>query len=191
VPIDALLDSGGRQFVFVSDGQGYFEPRQVKAGARVNGQVQVLEGVTPGEQVAASATFFIDSESQLRAALEGYREAPASGAGATAAPAGTIDVALSSVPDPPRAGMTQFAARVTDREGKPVGDAGVTLVLYMPPMPSMNMPAMRSEAALGHAGDGVYRGSVDVMMNGRWEATVTVTRGATRLGAKSFTLIAR
>ena len=77
--------------------------------------------------------------------------------------------------------MTRFEATVTTRDGQPVTDATVTLALYMPPMPSMNMPAMRSEAALGHAGNGVYRGSLDVMMNGRWEATVMVTRGAERL----------
>jgi multidrug efflux pump subunit AcrA (membrane-fusion protein) len=192
IPADALLDTGGQQFVFVTDGDGHFEPRRIRTGHRVDGQVQVLEGVASGELVAASATFFIDSESQLRAALEGYKGTPTqaapSGAGTTE-PA--IQVALTSVPDPPRAGMTQFQVAVTTKDGQPITDAAVTLVLYMPPMPSMNMPAMRSEAALGHAGSGVYRGSLDVMMNGRWEATVTVTRGAERLGARQLTLIAR
>ena len=107
------------------------------------------------------------------------------------ASAGAVDIALTSVPDPPRAGMTRFQATVTTREGEPVTDATVTLVLYMPPMPSMNMPAMRSEAALGHAGTGVYRGSLDVMMTGRWEATVTVTRGTERLASKQMTLMVR
>jgi len=72
-----------------------------------------------------------------------------------------------------------------------VTDAAVTLVLYMPAMPSMNMPAMRSEATLGHAGDGTYRGTVDVMMSGRWDATLTVTRSGARLASKQLTLMAR
>ena len=190
VPADALLDTGTEQFVFVAEGAGYYEPRRIRAGHRIGGQVQVLDGLRPGEQVAASAAFFIDSESQLRAALEGY-----GGAGPTAAPAPTaaqaVEIALTSVPDPPRAGSTVFQARVTTPGGQPIGDASVSLVLYMPSMPSMNMPAMRSEAALGHAGAGMYRGSLDVMMNGRWEATVTVTRGGERLGSMQRTLMAR
>ncbi len=190
VPADALLDTGGRQFVFVTDGAGYFEPRAIKTGHRIEGLVQVLDGVKPGEQVASSATFFVDSESQLRAALEGYKPQPAE-ARQPAAAARTVAIALTSVPDPPRAGMTQFQATVATADGQPVTDAAVTLVLYMPPMPSMNMPAMRSEASLGHAGQGVYRGSLDVMMNGRWEATVTAIRGTERLGTRQMTLMAR
>ena len=190
VPMDAVLDTGASQFVFVSEGDGYFEPRRVRIGRQVNGRGQVLEGLEAGEHVAASATFFIDSESQLRAALEGYKAtpAPAPAAGGRRA---ALDIALRSTPDPPRAGMTAFEATVKTPDGAPVTDASVSLVLYMPAMPSMNMPAMRSEAALGHAGNGAYRGSLDVMMNGRWEATVTVTRGTERLGSKQLTLIAR
>jgi hypothetical protein len=191
IPADALLDTGGRQFVFVTDGHGYFEPRQITTGTRVNGQVRVLDGLRIGEQVASSATFFVDSESQLRAALEGYKAQPAGTVLAQAGASSALRVALSSVPDPPRPGMTRFQASVATADGVPVTDATVTLVLYMPPMPSMNMPAMRSEAALGHAGTGLYRGTLDVMMAGRWEATVTVRRGTERLGSKQLTLVAR
>jgi membrane fusion protein, copper/silver efflux system len=190
VPMDAVLDTGASQFVFVSEGDGYFEPRRVRVGRQVNGRGQVLEGLTAGEQVAASATFFIDSESQLRAALEGYKATP-SAPSSSAASAAALDIAVRSTPDPPRAGLTLFEAVVKTPDGTPVTDAAVSLVLYMPAMPSMNMPAMRSEAALGHAGGGIYRGSLDVMMNGRWEATVTVTRGGGRLGTKQMTIMAR
>jgi membrane fusion protein, copper/silver efflux system len=190
VPADALLDTGGQQYVFVTDGEGYFEPRRIRTGHRLEGRVQVLEGVKAGEQVASSATFFIDSESQLRAALEGYT-APPAGAARSGAPSAAVTIALTTEPDPPRAGMTRFQATVTTREGQPITGGRVMLALYMPPMPSMNMPAMRSEAALGDAGNGVYRGSLDVMMAGRWEATVTVMRGTERLGSKQMTLMAR
>jgi membrane fusion protein, copper/silver efflux system len=190
VPADALLDTGTAQYVFVAEGDGYYEPRPIRVGYRIAGQVQVLDGLRAGEQVAASATFFIDSESQLRAALEGYAAAGAAGAPASAL-SQALDIALASTPDPPRAGATTFQATLRTPAGQPVTDTSVSLVLYMPPMPSMNMPAMRSEAALGHVGAGVYRGSLDVMMNGRWEATVTVTRGGQRLGSRQMTLMAR
>ena len=44
----------------------------MKLGARVPGFVQVLEGVKPGERVVTSATFLIDAESNLRAALSAF-----------------------------------------------------------------------------------------------------------------------
>ena len=69
VPDSAVIDSGKRQIVLVELGEGRYEPRPVKLGARVAGYVQVLEGLQPGERVVTSATFLIDAESNLRAAL--------------------------------------------------------------------------------------------------------------------------
>jgi len=71
IPADAVLDSGDRQIVFVAKGDGYFEPREVRLGARVEDRVVVLEGVAPGEEIVVGAQFLIDSESQLKAALAG------------------------------------------------------------------------------------------------------------------------
>jgi nitrogen fixation protein FixH len=67
----------------------------------------------------------------------------------------------------------------------------VTVVFAMPAMPSMNMPAMRSEASLSVASDGRYRGPIDVLSPGRWDVTVTVTRGGQQFGSRQLTLIAR
>jgi Cu(I)/Ag(I) efflux system membrane fusion protein len=69
VPDSAVIDSGKRQIVLIERGEGRYEPRPVKLGARVPGYVQVLEGLKPGERVVTSATFLIDAESNLRAAL--------------------------------------------------------------------------------------------------------------------------
>jgi len=55
----------------------------------------------------------------------------------------------------------------------------------------MNMPAMKSDAKLAPAGGGVYRGSGQVMMAGRWDATVTVVRDGQRLGIKQLPVVAR
>jgi Cu(I)/Ag(I) efflux system membrane fusion protein len=71
-PDSAIIDSGLRQVVLVERGEGRYEPRPVKLGARAASYVQVLEGLKPGEKVVTSATFLIDAESNLRAALSAF-----------------------------------------------------------------------------------------------------------------------
>jgi Cu(I)/Ag(I) efflux system membrane fusion protein len=72
VPAEALVDTGESQYVFVSKGGGRFEPRRVKAGWSGGGRVAVLEGLAEGERVVTTANFLLDSESRLRAAIEGF-----------------------------------------------------------------------------------------------------------------------
>jgi Cu(I)/Ag(I) efflux system membrane fusion protein len=72
IPADALVDTGEAQYVFVSLPGGRFEPRPVTVGARTADRVQILRGVHPGEKVVTTANFLIDSESRLRAAIQGY-----------------------------------------------------------------------------------------------------------------------
>jgi Cu(I)/Ag(I) efflux system membrane fusion protein len=72
VPASAVIDSGMRQVVLVAKGEGRFEPRAVKLGRRGDGVVEVLDGVTSGEEVVTSATFLIDAESNLKAALQAF-----------------------------------------------------------------------------------------------------------------------
>jgi membrane fusion protein, copper/silver efflux system len=72
VPDSAIIDSGQRQVVLVAKGSGRFEPRAVKLGGRGGGQAQILSGLKAGEQVATSANFLIDAESNLRAALQTF-----------------------------------------------------------------------------------------------------------------------
>jgi RND family efflux transporter MFP subunit len=189
VPANAVLDSGKEQIVFVAKGDGYFEPRRVTIGRQSGDQIQIVQGVKEGEQVATGATFFLDSESQLRASLQGY-EAPPAASGA-AAPAQQLDITFHSVPDPPKVGENQFDVMVKDPTGKPVDGADVSLQFFMAAMPTMNMPAMRNEVKLSPAGGGVYRGTGQVMMAGRWDASVTVTRGGQRLGIKQLPVVAR
>ncbi len=72
VPDSALIDSGARQVVLVVRGEGRFEPRAVTVGRRANGLVAVLSGLDGTEEVVTSATFLIDAESNLRAALQSF-----------------------------------------------------------------------------------------------------------------------
>jgi Cu(I)/Ag(I) efflux system membrane fusion protein len=74
VPTSAVIDSGNRQVVLVAKGEGRFEPRPVRLGRRGDGYIEVLEGVSKHEEVVTSATFLIDAESNLRAALRAFAQ---------------------------------------------------------------------------------------------------------------------
>lgn len=80
VPESAVIDSGRRQVVLVERGQGRYEPRPVKLGARVPGWAQVLDGLKAGERVVTQATFLIDAESNIRAALAAFGAGESKGA---------------------------------------------------------------------------------------------------------------
>ena len=189
VPTNAVLDSGTEQHVFISQGDGYFEPRPVVVGRRLGDTVQILEGLEGGEVVATGATFFIDSESQLRAALQGFEPVPRAADGS--APRERYEISFHSDPDPPRSGENALEVAVLDPTGQPVTDADVVVVFYMAPMPTMNMPALQTDTALSHQGAGVYRGGGNVMMAGRWDVTVQVSRGGQPLDSRVFTVLAR
>jgi Cu(I)/Ag(I) efflux system membrane fusion protein len=68
VPLDALVDSGLTQRVFLETAEGYFEPREVVAGWRSGGRVQILQGLQEGDKVVSAGTFLVDSESRLHLA---------------------------------------------------------------------------------------------------------------------------
>ena len=74
VPTSAVIDSGNRQVVLIAKGEGRFEPRPIKVGRRGDGHVEVLEGVNKGDEVVTSATFLIDAESNLKAALQAFTQ---------------------------------------------------------------------------------------------------------------------
>jgi Cu(I)/Ag(I) efflux system membrane fusion protein len=78
VPNSAVIDSGSQQIVFVAKGEGRFEPRRVTLGRRGDAYREVLDGIREGEEVVTTATFLIDSESNLRAALKTFSQQEAS-----------------------------------------------------------------------------------------------------------------
>jgi len=73
VPQEAVLDSGNEQVVFVARGDGYFEPRKIQIGPRLEGKVVVLAGLKRGESIVSSGNFLIDSESKLKDAMGGMK----------------------------------------------------------------------------------------------------------------------
>ncbi|MBM4351619.1 MAG: efflux RND transporter periplasmic adaptor subunit [Deltaproteobacteria bacterium] len=65
----AIIDTGLRQMAIVDKGDGYFEPREVKVGAKVDHYYEILKGLKAGERVVTSANFLIDSESRFKEAV--------------------------------------------------------------------------------------------------------------------------
>jgi YHS domain-containing protein len=70
-PIDAIIDSGLRNTVFVDLGNGFFEPRKVETGWRAGDRIEITSGLSPGERIVVSGGFLIDSESRMKAASSG------------------------------------------------------------------------------------------------------------------------
>lgn len=74
IPRSAVVDTGVRKVAFVVHDGGRFQARDIKTGPEVGDDVVVLEGIEAGEAVVATATFLVDSESQLQAAVSGMGE---------------------------------------------------------------------------------------------------------------------
>jgi Cu(I)/Ag(I) efflux system membrane fusion protein len=69
VPRSAVLQTGERSLVFHRMSNGQLHAMEVVTGMSSGDQIQILSGLREGHVVAASATFLIDAESNLGAAL--------------------------------------------------------------------------------------------------------------------------
>jgi len=81
-----------------------------------------------------------------------------------------FSLALTTVPEHPKAGNVLLNLKLTDQAGKPVTNAQV-LFVYTMPMPGMN----DSKVTARHAKDGLYEGTVMFGMGGTWVVTVHAT----------------
>ena len=75
VPAGAIIDTGIRQLAIIDKGNGYFEPREVKA-EKIDEYYEVMKGLKAGERVVTSANFLVDSESNLKSAVSGMAGMP-------------------------------------------------------------------------------------------------------------------
>ena len=69
VPDSAVIDTGDRQVVIRDMGGGRFAPQDVVPGQRGGGMVEIRSGIAAGDRIVTTATFLIDAESNLNAAL--------------------------------------------------------------------------------------------------------------------------
>jgi len=72
IPVSAIINSGSEKIVFVSYEIGKYEPRTIITGLYddKNGYIQVKSGLSDGDQIVLSGQFLLDSESQLREAVQ-------------------------------------------------------------------------------------------------------------------------
>lgn len=112
VPEEAVLDSGSEQIVFVSLEGGYFEPRKVQLGGKVDGRQIILSGLKPGERIVTSGNFLIDSESRLKSGMGALGHGGGHGGGA---PAG----GEPKVPAPPKQSTPPVQQEDHSQHGQP------------------------------------------------------------------------
>ncbi|MDC6109944.1 efflux RND transporter periplasmic adaptor subunit [Serratia rubidaea] len=77
IPLEALIMSGDRNRVLVSEGDGYFMPVEVATGRQQDGWVEITRGLKAGQRVVTAGQFLIDSEASLRSALPQLAAEPA------------------------------------------------------------------------------------------------------------------
>ncbi|MDH3698478.1 MAG: efflux RND transporter periplasmic adaptor subunit [Flavobacteriaceae bacterium] len=68
IPASAVLWTGKRSVVYVKPqpGQPIFELREIQLGQHLGDQYEVLEGLTPGEEIVTNGTFTVDAAAQLQ-----------------------------------------------------------------------------------------------------------------------------
>ena len=71
VSSDSVIDTGERKIVFVTSGEGRFDPRPIVTGVAFDGRYEVVEGLHEGEIIATTGQFLLDSESRIRGARSG------------------------------------------------------------------------------------------------------------------------
>jgi hypothetical protein len=66
VPNEAILETGGKQIVYVEQSDGSYGRREIAVGAQGELFTEVQEGLKPGERVVTIGSFFIDAEHKLK-----------------------------------------------------------------------------------------------------------------------------
>jgi Cu(I)/Ag(I) efflux system membrane fusion protein/cobalt-zinc-cadmium efflux system membrane fusion protein len=192
IPAGGVLRTGIHNVAFVDRGGGYLVPMYVELGPPVSDNLVVLKGLSPGQRIAASANFLIDSESQLQAATGTFVSPPpgvsASTTQSEAKPSTTLEVLM--IPSPPARRKNRVRVTIKDSEGRGIGGAKVSVTFYMAAMPAMGMSAIRNVANLTDRGAGVYEGELTLKSGGAWQVTAVAAKGGQTLASKQFNVSA-
>jgi len=77
IPQEAILQTGERSLVYLSLPENKFQSQAITTGMELDGgMVEVLTGLHEGQQIVASPSFLMDSESRLRAVDRRFGPAP-------------------------------------------------------------------------------------------------------------------
>ena len=191
IPAAGALQAGTREIAFIDRGGGYFEPREIEVGPRLDDHVVVLKGLHAGERIVSSANFLVDSESQLQAAMGSFVPPPP-GAGQAAAmnpAASQVSIDFHSEPSTLNKGNNVLRVKVTSAEGKAIAPAQVTVRFYSAAMPAMGMVAVERVATLADKGDGLYEGLVQLPSGGSYQVTIAMLRNGQMVATKQFSAI--
>ena len=205
VPRSAVLDTGTRKIVYLARPNGVFEAREVQVGAATEDLFPVSHGLTLGDNVVLNGNFLIDSQAHLGSGMSGlyggskeFASAQQTQAAATSpttpgAKASAAKIDFHADPNPMKAGDdNQFHVTLTDADGKPISDAGVTVTLIMPAMPAMNMPEMKSSVELAwKAASQMYVGKGQAPMAGTWTVLVEARKNGNVIASMRTHLSAR
>ncbi|EDK30589.1 putative cation efflux system transmembrane protein [Vibrionales bacterium SWAT-3] len=69
IPRSSVIHSGGMTRVVLSEGEGKYRSARIEVGREAGDKIEVLQGLTQGEQIVTSAHFLLDSESSQSADL--------------------------------------------------------------------------------------------------------------------------
>jgi len=84
VPAEAVIRTGKRALVYVSEQSGRYRPVEVEIGEQVDELIVVRGGLSAGQQVVASGQFLVDSEASLQGVMARGATVAASAAAAPA-----------------------------------------------------------------------------------------------------------
>jgi RND family efflux transporter MFP subunit len=191
VPASAAFHSGTKNLIFVYQGEGNIEPREVEFGPQVGDLIVVAKGLKAGEEIVTSANFLLDSEAQLQAAAGAF-VLPPPGAGQAAsmnAPAQQqANVELTTNPSPPHKGSNTVRVKLTGQDGNPIAGANVSVTFFMAAMPAMGMASMKTVINASDIGDGMYEGKGDLGSGGSWQVTIRAQQNGQTIANKQLNL---
>jgi YHS domain-containing protein len=102
VPESAVIDTGTQKIAYVEREPGLFEGVVVTLGPLADGYYAVIDGLLPGDRVAAAGAFLVDAETRLNPAA-GSTYFGASGAPSIGAPASSTRSTNEDAPHEPMA----------------------------------------------------------------------------------------
>ena len=190
VPASAVFQSGTRQLVFLNHGNGSLEPKEIAIGPRIGDDFVVLKGLKAHESIVTSASFLIDSESQLQAAAGSFVPPPPGAGGSSStsnAPvAAQANIDFTTDPSPPQKGSNGIRVKLTNADRTPLAGVDVTVTFYMAAMPAMGMAAMNTSTKLIDKGNGMYEGSGSLGSGCTYQVTISAQKNGQVIATKQL-----
>jgi Cu(I)/Ag(I) efflux system membrane fusion protein len=117
VPRSAVLVTGERTMVFVRAPNGQLSPRDVVTGTANGDRIEIVNGLKEGDTVVSSATFLIDSESNMQSALDAMSGMPGMDSRTPRSPAPARRDSMADMP-----AMKKSTGSSTDHSQHPTPD---------------------------------------------------------------------